>query len=69
MTVDVTAEGKAINVRFEDRYPRRLRELMKQVLKVARFQPAMQDGLPIESLDFPFVQRFKASDSQNKADV
>ena len=60
MTVDVTAEGKAINVRFEDRYPRRLRELMKQVLKVARFQPAMQDGLPIESLDLHLTQSFRA---------
>ena len=42
---------------------------MKQVFKVARFKPATRNGLPIETLDFRFVQRFKAGDNQNKADV
>ena len=69
MTVDITAEGKPTNIRFEDRYPRQVRELMKQVFKVARFKPAMHDGLPVETLDLPFVQRFKSADSQTEAEV
>ncbi|MBT3644917.1 MAG: hypothetical protein HN530_08970, partial [Gammaproteobacteria bacterium] len=69
MTVDITAEGKPTNIRFEDRYPRQVRELMKQVFKVARFKPAIHDGLPVETLDLPFVQRFKSADSQTEAEV
>ena len=69
MTLDITDEGKPKNIRFEGRYPRQIRELMKQVFKVARFKPATRNGLPIETLDFRFVQRFKAGDNQNKADV
>ena len=69
MTVDITPEGKPTNIRFEDRYPRQVRELMKQVFKVARFKPAIQDGLPVETLDLPFVQRFKSADRQTEADV
>jgi tetratricopeptide (TPR) repeat protein len=69
MTVDITAAGKPTNIRFEDRYPRQVRELMKQVFKVARFKPAIHGGLPVETLDLPFVQRFKSPDSQTGAEA
>ena len=42
---------------------------MKQVFKVARFKPAIQDGLPVETLDLPFVQRFKRLTVQPEADA
>ena len=69
MTVDITAEGKAINIRFEDRYPRQVRDLMKKVFKVARFKPAIHDGLPVETLNLPFTQTFKARENQIEKEV
>jgi len=69
MTVDITAEGKAINIRFEDRYPRQVRDLMKKVFKVARFKPAIHDGLPVETLNLPFTQTFKTRENQIEKEV
>lgn len=69
MTLDVTVQGKPTNIRFEDNYPRQIRDLMKKVLKVARFRPAIRDGYAVETLDMPFVQRFKTPASPSKGDV
>ena len=69
MTLDISAAGKPTNIRFEARYPRQIRELMKQVFKVARFKPAIENGLAVESLDLPFVQRFKAQQVRPETDA
>lgn len=69
ITLDITEEGKPTNIRFEESYPRKIRDLMKHVFKAARFKPSMHNGLAVETLDLPFIQSFKARDTRPAADV
>ncbi len=69
MTLDITVAGKPNNIRFDDHYPRQVRNLMKQVLKEARFTPAIHNGQAVETLNLTFVQNFKARDTHPATDV
>ena len=69
MTLDITKEGKPKNIRFEGRYPRQIRTLMKRVLKVARFKPSFSSGLAVDTLNFPLIQNFKSPGDRPTPDV
>ena len=69
MTLDITVAGKPNNIRFDDHYPRQVQNLMKKVLKEARFTPAIHNGQAVETLNLTFVQNFKARDTHPATDV